>query len=188
MIWIVELIVLLVFVGFGGFEGFIAWSVLTALIMFARHSSNQTKLKAAELSLQAERAKQDMQLAPAPAPSGSTAGDPPPHTWVDDAGSRVDFRTMMWGSSYMVRRVSAAQWEIKCEPDLRTKHIASHRALLAQPAVAGPAYEPCAECGTHGSIDLHRPSCSKYNEADEVAARARDEDENMRSDVEDSGT
>jgi hypothetical protein len=55
MIWVLEIIVLLVFVGFGGFTGFIAWAVLTALIMFGRYTTHQTRLKAAEVMLRAER-------------------------------------------------------------------------------------------------------------------------------------
>lgn len=200
MIWVVELVILLAFVGFGGFEGFIAWAVLTALIMFARHSSNQTKLKAAELAIQAEQASQKAErarrqaqpaLAAPPTHSSSSNQSIPPHQWIDDNGSVLDFRTMTWGtksepSCYMARRVFATQWEMKYDADFRKPQIAALKGVLALPPVDGPEYGPCHECGTAGMLELHRPSCSKYDEAAETAARARREDENMRGSIEDA--
>jgi Double zinc ribbon len=59
MIWVLEIVILLLFVGFGGFPGFIAWAVLTALVLFGRYASQQTKLKAAEVMLRAERNAMD---------------------------------------------------------------------------------------------------------------------------------
>jgi hypothetical protein len=72
MIWILELVILLLFVGFGGFEGFIAWAILSALIMYGRHSSQQAKLKAAEVMIRAERLAMD-QAASASAGAGQRA-------------------------------------------------------------------------------------------------------------------
>jgi hypothetical protein len=62
MIWIVELVVLLLFVGFGGVAGFIAWAVLFALLLFARHFHNQAQLKAAELVMQTESSERHARL------------------------------------------------------------------------------------------------------------------------------
>ena len=92
----------------------------------------------------------------------------------------------MWGvegkaPAQMVRRVSATQWETKVDAEFRRVRIAELRARLAQPSIAGPSYEACSECGTHGSLYLHRASCSKYSDADEEAARARAEDEEERA-------
>jgi hypothetical protein len=199
MIWVIELVVLLAFVGFGGFEGFIAWAVLTALIMFARHSSNQTKLKAAELAIRAEQATQrearerqkEPALPPAPTRSGPSNQTIPAHQWLDENGSVLDFRTMTWGTklgpaSYMARRISATQWEMKYDADFRRSQITALKGVLALPPVEGPEYQPCDECRASGVLELHLPSCSKYDEAAEKAARARREDENMRDSVEDA--
>lgn len=181
MIWVVELVVLLVFVGFGGFEGFIAWAVLTALILFGRHSHNQTKLKAAELLLRAERNQQSAEhvsplvLEAAPQRASSDV----------DPLAKLDFRTMMWGAAHMVRRLSATQWEMKYDAEYCRKRIAELTALLARPIVAGPSYEACSECGTYGALDLHRASCSRFNQDDERAAQARADDELAREEATD---
>jgi hypothetical protein len=50
---------------------------------------------------------------------------------------------MMWGAAYMVRRLSAVQWEMKYDAEYCRKRIAELTVLLARPAVAGPSYEPC---------------------------------------------
>jgi hypothetical protein len=117
---------------------------------------------------------------PAPLPQLGEQ-DEPPHLWIQRRGNwqndPLDFRTMMWGELVMVRRVSATQWEMKYEAEARMRRIAELSAQLARPPVAGPQYRSCSECGTTGVVDLHRPSCSKYSPAAEVAARARWEDE-----------
>jgi hypothetical protein len=88
MIWVIELVVLLVFVGFGGFEGFIAWAVITALVMFARHSPNQTKLKAAELMIQVEKGNpRGERVLGTGQPLAPDAGAPT-HLWIDSLGPR----------------------------------------------------------------------------------------------------
>jgi hypothetical protein len=171
MIWVLELIVLLIFVGFGGFEGFIAWAVLTALVLFARHSQNQTKLKAAELILQAEKNKHSE--APVLLPVQADASEPSDR-WA--SVERIDFRTMMWSASHMVRRVSATQWEMKYDAVFRRKHAAELTARLARPPVVGPSVEDCSECGLDVLSHYHRPSCSKYDEREEQAVEAAEED------------
>jgi hypothetical protein len=85
----------------------------------------------------------------------------------------------------MVRRVSATQWELKYDAGYRSKRVAELQALLSRPPVQGPSYEACAECGTHGGLELHRPSCSRYSEADERAAEAREDDEQTRTEGQD---
>lgn len=106
------------------------------------------------------------------------AKDPedPPHVWIDRSGPHgfppsppLNFRTMMWGESNMVRRVSATQWETKIVDDWRRKTLAELRSRLV---CTGPGYEPCAECNTDERRDgkLHRRSCSKYSYADEESA------------------
>jgi len=151
LIWVLEIALLLVFVGFGGFPGFIAWAVLTALVMFAQHANTQSRLKAAELVLQAERDRQMGRPAPPPALAPI---DPDAQEWhhsrftsssSHEAWS-VNFSTMVLrldyayqdaGSStmgFLVRRVSPSQWEMKLHPEYRTWRIAELRRRLATDA------------------------------------------------------
>jgi hypothetical protein len=152
-IWVLEVAFFAAFVGIGGFYGFIAWAVITALVMFAKHSSNQTKLKAAELMLrekqgndreareldaerrQAPRLPPSADLVRPPASEGGVAPDGiPAHHWIAWPGAApLDFRTMMWGSEHMVRRISATEWQRKFDADYRTNRIRRLRRLLAMP-------------------------------------------------------
>jgi hypothetical protein len=175
VVWVMEVGFFLLLVGVGGFQGFVVWAILTALLLLVRLAHARTQLKASDQKLQVEHQPE----------STPTEQDDPPHLWIHRRGSwqnlPLDFRTMMWGESLMVRRISVTQWEVKHEQDWRRKRIRELQARLARPGVAGPAYEPCSECGTHGvggpGSDLHRPRCSKYSAPDEAAARARWDDE-----------
>jgi hypothetical protein len=171
MIWVLEVVILLLFVGFGGFTGFIAWAVLTALIIFGRYASQQTKLKAAEVMLRAERnarndgadtrarlTEGDARCARActqcNAPSDEDA------TFCDACGaSLVDARVCACGTT----NVHDARFCKKCgrsfESDAKASEVArSERPLRAPPIADVVRLRKCEECGTKNRGDAY--TCS----------------------------
>jgi len=181
MIWVFEIVVLLAFVAIGGFYGFIAWAVLTALVMFAHHSSVQTKLKATELLMREEESRQrgrgiaaDQQAPPRLAPPTNRQPEPasapgalgdeparalPSYQWAppNSHASPVDFRTMTWGG-HMVRRLSATEWQHKYDADFRALRLPALREQLrAGPKAQGSWNAEVVRLQLEGEIENLEP-------------------------------
>lgn len=156
MIWIIELVVLLIFVAIGGFNGFIAWAILTALVLAGRFVNTQNHLKTIEVATRVDAAVKSAPTKPVAPALPRAAPDPEaPHMWRHERSETegppelratqtwtLDLRAMTLRhasevglitsiTGYLVRRISATEWQMKTDPEWREHHVRTLKAKLS---------------------------------------------------------